>query len=264
MNEEERRWGSRLQKQALILTCSCLAAASCSWESHVPFHSAQPVEQLGAWSCYSVSSSGCCVSSSVESARRIVRIALCSREIGRHAVSLQCVFEYVLSDVRDGEKPYRTAGTCMVEGDPVGRPLRADHQSLGASLRRPPYFSVLLLPVLAGSLQVFAWRSRVLSRWRSGAADSADLKNLLQKMRVACDCRRSEGRQPRCKFYRRRRNLHETASCVKTILRLNCCCNIKVLTGVAGIALGVYCIGDEGCVGGRWRLWGAVYRVSKL
>jgi hypothetical protein len=204
MNGEERRWANRLQKQALISTCSCLAVASCSWASHAQFHSGQPVEQLGVWSCSAVSSWGCCVSSSVESARRIARSVLYSPEIGRHAVSLQYVFEYVLSDVRGGERPYRTTDTCMVEGDPVGPHLHADHQSSGASLRRRPYFSVLLPPVLVGSLLAFVLRPRVLSRGRSWAADSADLRNLLLKMRVACDRRRSESRQPRCKFCRGR------------------------------------------------------------
>ena len=139
-----------------------------------------------------------------------MRSAWCSQEIGTHAVSLQCAFEYVLSGAQDGGKPYRTTGTCRVEGDPVGRLLRADHQSSGASLRRLSYFSVLLLPALVGSLPVCALRSRGLSRRRSGAADSADLKNPLQKMRVACDGRRSECRLPRFKFYwRQKGDLHK-------------------------------------------------------
>jgi hypothetical protein len=54
----------------------------------------------------------------------------------------------------------------MVEGDPVGPHLRAGHQSWGASLRRRPYFSVLLLPALVGSLPVVVLRLRVLSRGR--------------------------------------------------------------------------------------------------
>jgi hypothetical protein len=202
MNVEERRWVNRWLKQALISTCSCSAAASCSWVSRAQVRSGQPVAPPGVSSCSAVLSWGCCVSSSVESVRRIARSASCNPEIGTHAVSLPYVFEYVLSGVRDGGKPYRTTGTCRVEGDPVGRRLRADHQSLGASLRRRPYFSVLLLPALVGSLPVFVSRPRVLSQGRTGAADSADLKNLLLKMRVACDRRRSESRHPRLKFYR--------------------------------------------------------------
>ena len=201
MSVGERRWVNRQLKWALISTCSCLAAASCSWASHAQFHSGQPVEPLGGLSCSAVSSWGCCVSSNVESARRIVRTALCNPEIGRHAASRPYVFEYVLFDVRGGGKPYRTTGTCRVGGGPVGL-HRVGHQSWGASLRRPPYFSVLLLPALVGFLRVSVSRPRVLSRGASGAADLADLKNLLLKKRVACDRRRSESRQPRFKFCR--------------------------------------------------------------
>jgi hypothetical protein len=173
------------------LTYSCLAVASCSWASHARFHSAQPVGQLGV-PAYSFSSWGCCVSSSVGSVHRIERIVLCSLEIGTHAASLPYGFEYVLFDVQAGERPYRTRGTCMVEGGPVGPHLRAGHRSSGASLRQPPCSFVLPLPALVGSLLVFALQPRVLSLWRIAAADSADLKNLLLKMRVACDRRRSE------------------------------------------------------------------------
>jgi hypothetical protein len=44
-----------------------------------------------------------------------------------HEASLQYVFEYVLSGVRDDEKLYRTKDTCMVVGGPVGRCLRVGY-----------------------------------------------------------------------------------------------------------------------------------------
>ena len=119
-----------------------------------------------------------------------MRIASCSLEIDTHAASLQYVCEYVLSDVRDGGKPYRTTGTCMVEEDPVGPLLRVDLQSWGASLKRPPFLAVLLL-ALVGSLLIAVLRPPDLSPVEF-AVDSADLKNLLLKKRVACDRRRSE------------------------------------------------------------------------
>ena len=190
--------------------------------SHAQAHSGQPVEPLGELSCSAVSSWGCCVSSSVESAHRIVRSVLCNREIGTHAVSLQYAFEYVLSGARDGGKPYRTTGTCRVEAGPVGLHLHADHQSFGASLRQPPYFCVLLPPALFGSLRAFSLRPRVLPRGGSGTADSVDLKNLLLKMRVACDRRRSESRQPQFKFCPGRRT--GSGFSQQTIPLLNCCC----------------------------------------
>ena len=90
----------------------------------------------------------CCETSSVDSAYRVVRIVACSREIRKHAVSLQCVFEYVLSDVRDDEKSYRTKGIWIVVPD-----------------ERPPF--LLLISVAAGTepirvlkLLVLAPRSR--------------------------------------------------------------------------------------------------------
>jgi len=177
------------------------------------------------------------------------------------AASLRYVFEYVLSDVRDGGKPYRTTGTCRVEGGPVGL-RRAGHQSWGASLRRLPYFSVLLLPALVGSLPVVVWRLRVLSRGASGAADSADLKNLLLKKRVACDRRRSESRQPRFEFYR------ERITCAVALLQQiflvrECCCgNIKKIRGsvvwrwgamVLRTRVGVGSVGDYGVLSIEFR-----------
>ena len=162
--------------------------------SHAQSHSGQPVELLGELTCSAVSSWGCCVSSSVESAHRIGRSVLCNRDIGTHAVSLRYAFEYVLSGARDGGRPYLTTGTCRVEVGPVGLQLHADHQSFGASLRQPPYFFVLLPPALVESLRVFFLRPRGLPRGASGTADSADLKNPLLKMHVACDRRRSESR----------------------------------------------------------------------
>lgn len=193
--------------------------------SHARSHYEQLVEPLDELTCSAVSSWGCCVSSSVESARRIVRSVLCNRDIGTHAVSLQYAFGYVLSGARDGGRPCRTMGTCRVEASPVGLHLHAGHQSFGASLRQPPYFFVLLPPALAGSLRAFSLRPRVLPRGASGTADSADLKNLLLKMRVACDRRRSESRQPQIKFCPGRGT--EVGSFQQTILLLNCCCGNK-------------------------------------
>lgn len=151
-----------------------------------------------------------------------MRSALCNRDIGTHAVSLRYAFEYVLSGARDGGRPYRTTGTCRVEAGPVGLHLHADHQSFGASLRQPPYFYVLLPPALVESLRAFFLRPRVLPRGASGTADLADLKNLLLKMRVACDGRRSESRQPQIKFCPGRGT--GLGFSPQTILLVNCCC----------------------------------------
>jgi hypothetical protein len=46
-----------------------------------------------------------------------------------YEASLQYVFKYVLSDVRDDEKLYYTKDTCMVMGGPVGHYLRDNYRS---------------------------------------------------------------------------------------------------------------------------------------
>jgi len=101
-----------------------------------------------AVTCYFFSSWGCCVSSSVSSVRRTVKIVSCSQHIGKRGASLQYEFEYVLSDARVGGKPYRTEGTCMVVADPVYR-LRVDPLSSSpvASSGRRPCLQLVVFPV---------------------------------------------------------------------------------------------------------------------
>jgi hypothetical protein len=100
-------------------------------KDHDAFHSPllvpQPVVPY-----YSSSSLDCCVSSNVSSVHPTSRTASCSQEIDRRVVSLPYGFEYVSSDARDGEKPYRTADTCRDEVDLGGHLHAFPHSSVAS------------------------------------------------------------------------------------------------------------------------------------
>jgi hypothetical protein len=190
-----RRWVSRLQRQVPTSTCSCWGVASSGPWSCAPIHSGRSGGRL-AVSCCSFVSWGCCVSASVESARRSGRSVWCSQETGRHEVSRPCGCECVEFDALDGGRPCHTRGTCMGVGDLVGR-RRAGPWRWASSERLP----FLLIVVVRVSRPASSEQPPVLSP--RSTADSVNCEVLWRSWRVACDRRRSDIGEASLYFFHR-------------------------------------------------------------